>query len=74
MCEEIRQLYNATLREFEVEYKTIKGCYQEVHSLWSDQKETMQLETENIGLKSSSDEISFCHGNARHEKEQVKFF
>lgn len=59
----------ATLNEFDSQYRTIKGCYQEVHSLWSDQKETLDYEAENIGLKSSSDQISFVHGIAMNQKE-----
>ncbi|KAK6621631.1 hypothetical protein RUM44_001438 [Polyplax serrata] len=69
LCQEIRELYMATLNEFDSQYRTIKGCYQEVHSLWSDQKETLDYEAENIGLKSSSDQISFVHGIAMNQKE-----
>lgn len=61
----------ATLTEFDSQYKTLKGCYLEIHSLWSDQKETLEYEAQNISLKNTSDEIFFYHGIARNEKELV---
>ena len=69
LCEQVHELYDRTLAEFENAYRNTKSTYLEIQNLWSDEKETLEYETANIGYKNSSPDICFYHGNARFEHE-----
>lgn len=69
LCQEVQLTYKSAMMEFEATVNALKKVSVEIQSVWSDQEETFQLDTENIGLNNRSPHISYCHGIARLEAE-----